>query len=73
MWPAVKVLVVFKGHAGDVNQAAFSPDGERVVTASADNTARLWDVASGKDPGCVSGDMPSPEITHAAFSSRMGS
>ena len=28
--------------------AAFSPDGKRIVTASADLTARIWDAASGK-------------------------
>ena len=28
--------------------AAFSPDGARILTASADNTAKLWDAASGK-------------------------
>ena len=28
--------------------AAFSPDGTRVVTASVDQTARLWDAATGK-------------------------
>ena len=27
-----------------VQSAAFSPDGKRVVTASGDSTARLWDV-----------------------------
>lgn len=27
--------------------AVFSPDGTRVVTASSDNTARVWDAASG--------------------------
>ena len=27
----------------DVNSAQFSPDGQRVVTASSDKTARLWD------------------------------
>ena len=31
--------------------AAFSPDGKRIVTASADKTARLWDVESGKQIG----------------------
>jgi TPR repeat protein len=30
-----------------VNSAAFSPDGARVVTASYDNTARLWEAATG--------------------------
>ena len=32
-----------------VYAASFSPDGRTVVTASFDNTARLWDAASGKE------------------------
>ena len=28
--------------------AAFSPDGARILTASKDKTAKLWDAASGK-------------------------
>lgn len=33
------------GHAGPVTATAFSPDGRRIVTASDDNTARVWDVS----------------------------
>jgi WD40 repeat protein len=33
-------------HQGWVVSAAFSPDGTRVVTASVDKTARVWDVRS---------------------------
>jgi WD40 repeat protein len=36
------------GHEGMVRGAAFSPDGARVLTGSADKTARLWDSQSGQ-------------------------
>ena len=36
-----------------VTSAAFSPDGRRIVTASADNTARLWDAETGKPIGAA--------------------
>src|SRR6516165_240161 len=35
------------GHGALVSSAAFSPDGSRVVTASWDGTARLWDIKTG--------------------------
>ena len=41
-------LVDLRGHQGHVNEAAFSPDGKWVVTASKDGTARVWNAASGE-------------------------
>jgi WD40 repeat protein len=35
-------------HLGKVNSASFSPDGQRVVTASDDNSARVWEADTGK-------------------------
>ena len=43
--------LLLKGHESTVNSAAFSPDGKRIVTASADGTARLWDAETGKPVG----------------------
>jgi WD40 repeat protein len=36
-------------HAGSVRSAAFASDGARIVTASSDATARVWDATSGAE------------------------
>jgi len=41
-------LAVLSGHADIVLSAAYSPDGSRIVTASQDKTARIWDARLGK-------------------------
>jgi WD40 repeat protein len=38
---------ILHGHQGTIWHVAFSPDNSRIVTASDDHTARLWDVATG--------------------------
>src|SRR5271165_6007407 len=46
-WKVTTPLATFQ-HEGDVTSAVFSSDGARILTASADRTARLWDGGSGK-------------------------
>jgi hypothetical protein len=41
-------LKTLRGHLSGVMSVAFSPDGQRIVTGSDDNTAKVWDVASGE-------------------------
>jgi hypothetical protein len=52
-------------HQDGVNDAAFSPDGVRVLTASADHTAKLWDAATGE---LISSFAHQDGVVHAAFS-----
>ena len=39
---------VLEGHGARVTSASFSADGTRLVTASRDHDARIWDVATGE-------------------------
>src|SRR5215831_16696474 len=54
------------GHSKPVVRAAFSGDDKRVVTASGDNTARIWDAESGKEIAVLKGHDSS--VLSAAFS-----
>src|SRR5262249_35861241 len=40
--------LLFVGHGAAVTSVAFSPDDQYAVTGSLDKTARLWDVATGR-------------------------
>jgi len=39
---------VFEGHRGMVSHVSLTPDGRRAVSASEDNTLRIWDLDSGQ-------------------------
>jgi WD40 repeat protein/serine/threonine protein kinase/tetratricopeptide (TPR) repeat protein len=41
-------LTPFLGHTDAIEHAAFSPDGQRLATASYDTTVRVWDVSTGQ-------------------------
>src|SRR5262249_47605387 len=59
-------IAVLKGHTDKVHGAAFSGDGKRVVTASDDGTARVWDAGGGAE----SADLKrhDDDVLSAAFS-----
>ena len=54
------------GHSAAITSAAFSPDGSRAVTGSQDNTAKLWDAATGKEILSLPGHTQ--EVTSVSFS-----
>ena len=43
---ASRIVVKLRGHKGSVVNAQFSPDGQRIVTASYGGTARVWEAAT---------------------------
>jgi phospholipase C len=63
---AIPLWATLSGHGGYVWQAAFSSDGQRIVTASQDATAKVWDAASGKTLVTLAGHKG--PVTQAAFS-----
>src|SRR5437667_444527 len=50
-------------HEAAVLSAQFSPDGQRVVTASGDRTARVWDATTGQ---LLTEPLKHEELVHAA-------
>src|SRR5262249_43927240 len=49
-----KFIASLEGHTDEVFGVALTPDGERVVSASGDQTLRVWDLASLRDKSFTS-------------------
>jgi len=65
-WRFEPGIAVLSGHEAPVFAASYSPDGSRLVTGSADGTARLWESASSKLLAVLEGHFG--EVTDARFS-----
>src|SRR5258705_4790432 len=59
-------LVVNVGHSFMIKAIAFSPDGTLLASASGDETARLWEVATGREIHVLKGH--GSHVSAVAFS-----
>ena len=59
-------LAILSGHSDFLRSAVYSPDGTRIVTASLDNTARIWDARTGVELAVLSGH--SDRVNSAVYS-----
>lgn len=59
-----RMLYVLRG--GNIQSAAFSPDGRQILTTSRDGVARLWNTADGAQLASIA--LPGASVLSASFS-----
>ncbi|KAJ2779012.1 U3 small nucleolar RNA-associated protein [Coemansia javaensis] len=62
----LQTLYTFQAHDRDINSVCIAPDNRIFATASQDKTAKIWDVATGKQLACLQGHRRG--VWSAAFS-----
>jgi WD40 repeat protein len=72
-------LAILDGHTARVDDAAFTPDGRRVLTACRDETIRMWDAETGRAVGAFTWSIGkltavavAPDVLTAAASGEKG-
>jgi eukaryotic-like serine/threonine-protein kinase len=68
--PLGTTLYIYRRHKGEVKAVAWSPDGTRIASGSADKTVQVWDAATGDHVVTCSGH--SAEVKAVAWSPRDG-
>jgi len=63
---ATRVRAILYGHGDKVYDVAYSADGSRILTASRDETARVWDARTGREVVLLAGHVNT--VTTAVFS-----
>jgi WD40 repeat protein len=61
-----QVLAVLSGHTGAVRSVGFDPEGDRIITASTDGTAALWQADTGERQAILRGHTD--RVNAATFS-----
>jgi eukaryotic-like serine/threonine-protein kinase len=68
--PLGTTLYIYRRHSAEVKAVAWSPDGTRIASGSADKTVQVWDAATGDHVVTCSGH--SAEVRAVAWSPRDG-
>ena len=66
-----KEVQTFTGHSGEVLAVALSPDQQRLASCGIDGTARVWDIATGKEVGISRHGGRVSTVTFAGGSDRI--
>jgi hypothetical protein len=54
------VRTTLRGHGRAATSIVFSPDGQSLISGSADTTVRFWDTSSGREYGMLKGHQAAP-------------